>query len=28
VDTDSLTQVTQKLESAKVKLAKEDPGNK
>jgi tetratricopeptide (TPR) repeat protein len=28
VDTDSLMQVTQKLESAKVKLAKEDPGNK
>ena len=28
VDTDNLTQVTQKLESAKVKLAKEDPGNK
>src|SRR5580693_5544876 len=28
VDTDNLAQVTQKLESAKVKLAKEDPGNK
>ena len=28
VDTDSLAQVTQKLESAKVKLAKEEPGNK
>ncbi|HXR16794.1 MAG TPA: tetratricopeptide repeat protein [Terriglobales bacterium] len=28
VDTDNLTQVTQKLESAKMKLAKEDSGNK
>ncbi len=28
VDTDNLAQVTQKLESAKMKLAKEDPGNK
>jgi len=28
VDTDNLTQVTQKLESAKMKLAKEDPGTK
>jgi tetratricopeptide (TPR) repeat protein len=28
VDTDSLTKVTQKLESAKMKLAKEEPGNK
>lgn len=28
VDTDNVTQVTQKLESAKMKLAKEDPGNK
>jgi tetratricopeptide (TPR) repeat protein len=28
VDTDNLAQVTQKLESAKVKLAKEEPGNK
>lgn len=28
VDTDNFTQVTQKLESAKMKLAKEDPGNK
>jgi tetratricopeptide (TPR) repeat protein len=27
-DTDNLAQVTQKLESAKMKLAKEDPGNK
>ena len=28
VDTDNVTTVTQKLESAKMKLAKEDPGNK
>jgi tetratricopeptide (TPR) repeat protein len=28
VDTDNFAQVTQKLESAKVKLAKEEPGNK
>jgi len=28
VDTDNLAQVTQKLESAKMKLAKEEPGNK
>ena len=28
VDTDNLAQITQKLESAKVKLAKEEPGNK
>jgi len=28
VDTDNVTLVTQKLESAKMKLAKEDPGNK
>jgi tetratricopeptide (TPR) repeat protein len=28
VDNDNVTQVTQKLESAKMKLAKEDPGNK
>ena len=28
VDTDNVTSVTQKLESAKMKLAKEDPGNK
>jgi tetratricopeptide (TPR) repeat protein len=28
VDTENVTQVTQKLESAKMKLAKEDPGNK
>jgi len=28
IDTDNLAQVTQKLESAKMKLAKEEPGNK
>ena len=28
VDTDNVNQLTQKLESAKVKLAKEEPGNK
>jgi len=28
VDGDNLAQVTQKLESAKMKLAKEEPGNK
>jgi len=28
IDTDNVTTVTQKLESAKMKLAKEDPGNK
>jgi len=28
VDNDNVAQLTQKIESAKVKLAKEDPGNK